>query len=53
MVSFMLVIGRRRAALSVSWGPFWTFFPLLNIFSRSSFALSRKKTTLMLLKGQG
>ena len=46
MVSFMLVIGRRRAALSVSWGPFWTFFPLLNIFSRSSPALSRKKNSV-------
>jgi hypothetical protein len=44
MVSFMLVIGRRRAALSVSWGPFGPFF-LLNIFSRSSLALSRKKRT--------
>jgi hypothetical protein len=47
MVSFMLVIGRRRAAFFVPCilGSFWTFisFLNLNIFSRSSLALSRKK----------
>ena len=50
MVSFMLVFGRHRAALSVSWGPSWTFFPLLNIFSRSSPALSRNTKKLQLLR---
>jgi hypothetical protein len=53
MVSFMLVIGRRRAALSVSWGPFWTFSPFLIYFRAALLRFREKKTTLMLLKGQG
>jgi hypothetical protein len=43
MVSFMLVIGRRRAALSVSWGPFWTFSPFL-IYFRAALLRFREKT---------